>query len=206
MCGFEGTVLTDKVRELVATGKIGGIIYFARNVESPEQVARLTASLQRAALEGGTPPLFISIDQEGGMVARVTEGVALMPGGMAIAAAGSEADAYEAAFVSGNELAAMGINLNYAPVMDVNNNADNPVIGVRSFGELPQRVVLISEWQRCAGSRMPVLPLRRSIFPAMAIPPSIPIWICRRCRMIGLGWSRWNWCRSDGQLLKGWMP
>ncbi|WP_283656240.1 MULTISPECIES: beta-N-acetylhexosaminidase [unclassified Paenibacillus] len=140
MCGFEGTALTDKVRELVATGKIGGIIYFARNVESPEQVARLTASLQRAALEGGTPPLFISIDQEGGMVARVTKDVALMPGGMAIAAAGSEADAYEAAFVSGNELAAMGINLNYAPVMDVNNNADNPVIGVRSFGELPQRV------------------------------------------------------------------
>ncbi|WP_280740115.1 glycoside hydrolase family 3 N-terminal domain-containing protein, partial [Paenibacillus maysiensis] len=79
MCGFEGTALTDEVRELVATGKIGGIIYFARNVESPEQVARLTASLQRAALEGGTPPLFISIDQEGGMVARITEGVALMP-------------------------------------------------------------------------------------------------------------------------------
>ncbi|MET3207626.1 UNVERIFIED_CONTAM: beta-glucosidase-like glycosyl hydrolase [Paenibacillus sp. PvR008] len=140
MCGFEGTVLTDEVRELVATGKIGGIIYFARNVESPEQVVRLTASLQRAALEGGTPPLFISIDQEGGMVARITEGVALMPGGMAIAAAGLEADAYEAAFVSGSELAAMGINLNYAPVLDVNNNADNPVIGVRSFGESPQRV------------------------------------------------------------------
>ncbi|MEK5026336.1 beta-N-acetylhexosaminidase [Paenibacillus sp. FSL M7-1046] len=141
MCGFEGTVVPDDgIRELIAKGGIGGVIYFARNVETPEQVAGMTAELQQAAAEGGKAPLWISIDQEGGMVARITEGVALMPGGMAIAAAGSVEDAYQAALISGRELSAMGINLNYAPVLDVNNNARNPVIGVRSFGESPEKV------------------------------------------------------------------
>ncbi|MEK4060392.1 MULTISPECIES: beta-N-acetylhexosaminidase [Paenibacillus] len=141
MCGFEGTAVPDDgIRELVAKGGIGGVIYFARNVETPEQVARMTAELQQAAAESGKAPLWISIDQEGGMVARITEGVALMPGGMAIAAAGSVEDAYQAALISGRELSAMGINLNYAPVLDVNNNARNPVIGVRSFGESPEKV------------------------------------------------------------------
>ncbi|MDT3424940.1 beta-N-acetylhexosaminidase [Paenibacillus forsythiae] len=138
ICGFEGTSMDGDLRRLIADYKIGGVIYFARNVESPAQIARLTADLQEAATQGGTPPLWISIDQEGGMVARITEGVALMPGGMAIAAAGSEKDAYLAAYASGRELAAMGINLNYAPVLDVNNNPANPVIGVRSFGESPE--------------------------------------------------------------------
>lgn len=141
MCGFEGTAVPDDgIRELVAKGGIGGVIYFARNVETPEQVARMTDELQQAAAEGGKAPLWISIDKEGGMVARITEGVALMPGGMAIAAAGSVEDAYQAALISGRELSAMGINLNYAPVLDVNNNARNPVIGVRSFGESPEKV------------------------------------------------------------------
>lgn len=140
MCGFEGTTVTEEIRRLVADSGIGGVIYFARNVETPEQVAGLTAGLQQAAAEGGKAPLWISVDQEGGMVARITEGVALMPGGMAIAAAGSPEAAYQAAWISGRELAALGINLNYAPVLDVNNNPLNPVIGVRSFGELPEQV------------------------------------------------------------------
>ncbi|MBW4081156.1 beta-N-acetylhexosaminidase [Paenibacillus sp. S150] len=138
MCGFEGTAVTDEVHRLVADRGIGGVIYFARNVESPEQLALLTADLQKAAAEGGKAPLWVSIDQEGGMVARITEGIALMPGGMAIFAAGSLEDAYEAALISGRELAALGINLNYAPVLDINNNPQNPVIGVRSFGESPE--------------------------------------------------------------------
>lgn len=145
ICGFHGTSMDGDLRRLIADYKIGGVIYFARNVESPAQVARLTAELQDTAAKSGTPPLWISIDQEGGMVARITEGVALMPGGMAIAAAGSEEDAYLAAFASGRELAAMGINLNYAPVLDVNNNPDNPVIGVRSFGESPEKVARFGE-------------------------------------------------------------
>ncbi|NUU76204.1 beta-N-acetylhexosaminidase [Paenibacillus xylanilyticus] len=140
LCGFHGTEANGDVERLLQTYPIGGVIYFARNIESPEQVERLSAGLQKIATESGHLPLWISIDQEGGMVARITNGIALMPGQMAIAAAGSTEDAYEAAYISGLELTSMGINMNFAPVLDINNNAANPVIGVRSFGESPQMV------------------------------------------------------------------
>lgn len=140
LCGFHGTEAAGDVDAFLRKYPIGGVIYFARNVESPEQVERLSSGLQRIAVDSGNVPLWISIDQEGGMVARITEGIALMPGQMAIAAAGSTQDAYQAAYISGVELRSMGINMNFAPVLDVNNNAANPVIGVRSFGESPQSV------------------------------------------------------------------
>ncbi|MBP1966278.1 beta-N-acetylhexosaminidase [Paenibacillus aceris] len=151
LCGFEGIEATDKLKALIAEHHIGGVIYFARNVEQTEQVAELSKQLQQIAEDSGTLPLWVSIDQEGGMVARITEGVALMPGQMALAAGailsderGSDA-AYEAALISGKELRALGINLNFAPVLDVNNNPDNPVIGVRSFGESAE---LVAEFGR----------------------------------------------------------
>ncbi|WP_339239172.1 beta-N-acetylhexosaminidase [Paenibacillus sp. FSL R5-0517] len=140
LCGFHGTEATGDVESFLRKYPIGGVIYFARNVESPEQVERLSSGLQQIVKSSGHVPLWISIDQEGGMVARITEGIALMPGQMAIAAAGSIDDAYQAAYISGLELKSMGINMNFAPVLDVNNNAANPVIGVRSFGESPQSV------------------------------------------------------------------
>ncbi|WP_339258432.1 beta-N-acetylhexosaminidase [Paenibacillus sp. FSL R5-0713] len=140
LCGFNGTEATGDVESFLRKYPIGGVIYFARNVESPEQVERLSSGLQQIVKSSGHVPLWISIDQEGGMVARITEGIALMPGQMAIAAAGSIDDAYQAAYISGLELKSMGINMNFAPVLDVNNNAVNPVIGVRSFGESPQSV------------------------------------------------------------------
>mgnify|MGYP003958829389 CR=1 FL=1 len=140
LCGFTGTEPSADIERLIRDEAVGGVILFARNVQSTEQVARLNRSLQAAASIAGRLPLWISIDQEGGMVARITDGVALMPGAMAIAAGGSAEDAYEAASISGRELKALGINLNFAPVLDVNNNPANPVIGVRSFGEDPGRV------------------------------------------------------------------
>ncbi|MCI3918835.1 beta-N-acetylhexosaminidase [Paenibacillus sp. TRM 82003] len=140
LCGFPGTTLDEEMRELIAEGRIGGVILFARNVATNEQVAALTESLQSTAADAGVLPLLVSIDQEGGMVARLTDSVALMPGNMAIGAAGSIDAAQEAARISGKELRSLGINLNYAPVLDVNNNAANPVIGVRSFGETPEQV------------------------------------------------------------------
>ncbi|MBB6024436.1 beta-N-acetylhexosaminidase [Paenibacillus sp. JGP012] len=140
LCGFHGTEPEGEVEKLLRGYPIGGVVYFARNVVSPEQVERLSSGLQDIAQASGTVPLWIAIDQEGGMVARITQGIALMPGQMAIAAAGSTQDAYEAARISGMELKSMGINMNFAPVLDVNNNANNPVIGVRSFGESPEAV------------------------------------------------------------------
>lgn len=139
-CGFDGLEPTEDILRLIQEHAIGGVILFARNVRDNKQVAEMNAKLQQAALAAGGEPLWISIDQEGGMVARLTEGVALMPGNMAIAAGGLPDAAYQAANVTGQELHALGINLNFAPDLDVNNNANNPVIGVRSFGESSQRV------------------------------------------------------------------
>lgn len=150
LCGFEGTTSTERVKELIQDHHVGGVIYFARNVENIEQVAALSNEVQQLAAASDTWPLWVSIDQEGGMVARITEGVALMPGQMALAAGAmgeQEGDqalnheaAYASAYISGRELRALGINLNFAPVLDVNNNSKNPVIGVRSFGESAELV------------------------------------------------------------------
>jgi beta-N-acetylhexosaminidase len=139
-CGFHGYEAGEDIARLIRERHIGGVILFARNVRDVRQVAALNANLQRIALEAGLPPLTIAIDQEGGMVARLTEGVALMPGNMAIAAGGEAQAAYDAARVTGDELRALGVNLNYAPVLDVNVNPNNPVIGVRSYGESPELV------------------------------------------------------------------
>lgn len=140
LCGLPGRELTEPLADFFRANPVGGIIYFARNVQHVGQVANLTYELQKVAQGANQLPHFISIDQEGGMVARIAEGITLFPGNMAIAAAGSPEDAYEAALASGKELHALGINLNFAPVLDVNNNPLNPVIGVRSFGESPEAV------------------------------------------------------------------
>ncbi|MET9810017.1 glycoside hydrolase family 3 protein [Streptomyces halstedii] len=129
--------------ELISRYHVGGIIYFtwAHNTRDPHQIADLSNGIQRAALAQPTPlPLLISTDQEHGIVCRVGEPATLMPGAMALGAGGSRSDARTAARIAGAELAALGINQNYAPDADVNVNPANPVIGVRSFGSDPQSV------------------------------------------------------------------
>ncbi|MEV6953175.1 glycoside hydrolase family 3 N-terminal domain-containing protein [Streptomyces sp. NPDC051183] len=136
--------------ELVARHHLGGIIYFAwaHNTRNPQQIAELSAGLQRAAARsGGGVPLLLSTDQEHGIIARIGKPATLLPGAMALGAqhgaAGSTADARRAARIAGSELAAMGIRQDYAPVADVNVNPANPVIGVRSFGSEPRAVAAL---------------------------------------------------------------
>lgn len=136
VCGFDGFAPTEGIRRLIAEYGLGGIVYFRRNLRDAAQVAELTAELQAQA----AAPLFVSIDQEGGMVVRLEEGVTVMPGAMATGAAGRADWTHEAARWSGAELREIGVNMNFAPCLDVNNNPANPVIGVRSFGEDPQQV------------------------------------------------------------------
>ncbi|MFI9036153.1 glycoside hydrolase family 3 protein [Streptomyces sp. NPDC053726] len=129
--------------EMIAKYHVGGIIYFtwAHNTRDPHQIADLSNGIQRAGLAGPTPlPLLVSTDQEHGIVCRVGEPATLMPGAMALGAGGSRSDARRAGQIAGAELAAIGINQNYAPDADVNVNPANPVIGVRSFGSDPQSV------------------------------------------------------------------
>ncbi|MBM7439046.1 glycoside hydrolase family 3 protein [Streptomyces sp. HB132] len=129
--------------ELISTYHVGGIIYFAwaHNTRDPQQIAALSNGIQRAGLAGPTPlPLLVSTDQEHGIVCRVGEPATLLPGAMALGAGGSRSDARTAGRIAGAELAALGINQNYAPDADVNVNPANPVIGVRSFGSDPDSV------------------------------------------------------------------
>ncbi|MCZ7414369.1 glycoside hydrolase family 3 protein [Streptomyces sp. WMMC897] len=130
----------DNGAEAVAEYHLGGVIYFAwsDNLREPHQVAGLSDGLQRAALDSGTDvPLLISTDQEHGIVTRLGPPATQFPGNMALGASGRAGDAREAARIAGRELRAVGINQNYAPVADVNVNAANPVIGVRSFSGDP---------------------------------------------------------------------
>jgi beta-N-acetylhexosaminidase len=135
MCGFSGKTPTEELLRLIREYRLGNVIYFRDNIGTPEEVRQLSATLQEASAQAGNSPLWIAVDQEGGMVARIDRQVALMPGNMALGAAGSPELVYETARISGVELRSLGINLNFAPCVDVNNNKANPVIGVRSYGE-----------------------------------------------------------------------
>lgn len=124
--------------QAVAKYNLGGVLYFnwSYNVENKEQLRNFSAGLQQAASKSGAvAPLAITIDQEGGIVARVREGATDFPGAMALGATGNEQLAEQEGRVLGSELAAMGVNVDFAPDADVNTNPANPVIGVRSLGD-----------------------------------------------------------------------
>ncbi|WP_087972527.1 beta-N-acetylhexosaminidase [Oceanobacillus rekensis] len=138
--GKNVTEMLPEIENLVKEYHLGGVILFAENVVTTEQTARLVAEYQEASEKYG---LLLTIDQEGGIVTRLQSGTH-MPGNMALGATRSVETAENVGRVIGVELNALGINMNLAPVLDVNNNPDNPVIGVRSFGESPQLVAEMS--------------------------------------------------------------
>lgn len=137
------TELPAELATMISDTGIGGIVLFAENVVETEQVVTLTHTIQQAALKSAQgKPLIISIDQEGGRVARFAK-MTGFAGNMAIGASYHQHGvnfASEVNAVIAKELKVLGINNNYAPVLDVNTNADNPVINTRSFGESPQQV------------------------------------------------------------------
>lgn len=142
MFGWQGSTeeenytLCEHARVLIEDFHIGGLCLFARNIKSPEQVAEMINEMQSRA----EIPLLMSVDQEGGMVARFRPPFAVFPGNMALGATGSVDYCRRAAEAIGKQLAAMGVNMNLAPSVDVNINPDNPIIGVRSFSESPEVV------------------------------------------------------------------
>ncbi|HEY7983686.1 MAG TPA: glycoside hydrolase family 3 protein, partial [Ktedonobacterales bacterium] len=141
MVGFSGLTPTPAILDLIQRRHVGGIILFSRNVADSDQLLTLTSALQAAARAAGQRhPLLIAIDQENGIVRRLGQGSTIFPGNMALGATDSDELAYAVAYATGRELRALGINLNLAPVVDVNNNPANPVIGVRAFGADPALV------------------------------------------------------------------
>ncbi|VEU82803.1 beta-N-acetylhexosaminidase [Acholeplasma hippikon] len=142
MAGFHGTEVNDDVRMLIRDYKVGNIILFARNIVSPKQLFELNKELQKIAMEEIGIPLYISIDQEGGMVSRIQDGATFFPGAMTIAATNKLAYAYQVGDLMGKELINLGVNMDLAPILDINNNPRNPVIGVRSYADTPELVSL----------------------------------------------------------------
>ncbi|MCF6194376.1 MAG: glycoside hydrolase family 3 protein [Kangiellaceae bacterium] len=139
------TQLPAVLAQLITETEVGGVVLFSENIQSHQQVIQLTTDLQVAASKAKNKrPLFIGIDQEGGRVVRLKrENSTAFSGNMAIGATyHSHGDFYakEVGNIIGKELNTLGINLNFSPDVDINNNPDNPVINIRSFSENPQVV------------------------------------------------------------------
>jgi beta-N-acetylhexosaminidase len=141
MVGFEGLAASADVKALIRDFGVAHVILFARNVDGPEQVADLVRELQSAAREAGHErPLLVGVDQEGGRVSRMKEPWTVWPPPRALGRMGSEETARRVGAALAEELRACGIAMNVAPVVDVDTNPMNPVIGDRSFGDNPDLV------------------------------------------------------------------
>jgi beta-N-acetylhexosaminidase len=141
---FNGEEVNNDAKALVKELHVGGFIYYnwANGLTSPGQVKSLSEGLQKLAQETRLSiPLLITADQEGGIVARLTQGFTVFPGNKALGMTGDPELAKESAFAIGQELQAVGVNVNLSPVIDVNINPRNPVIGIRSFGDSVDTVV-----------------------------------------------------------------
>jgi len=130
------TTVNEGVKRSIHDQDLGGLILFDKNIVDARQVTTLTHDLQ---MEAGDIPLFLGIDQEGGVVKRIPGGTNL-PGQMALGATGDTTLAEAAGRLTGEELTALGLQVNFAPVLDINSNPDNPIIGMRSFSSDPDLV------------------------------------------------------------------
>ncbi|MBT3584235.1 MAG: beta-N-acetylhexosaminidase [Halobacteriovoraceae bacterium] len=131
MTGISGKVLTDIESEFISNSKIGGVLLFANNYESPTQLAELVNSIQALRDES---PLFIAVDQEGGRVRRFKEHLTQFPAMLELAKTNSPKVCFTVAKIMAEELLALGVNVNFAPCCDVLTHEENQVIGDRAFG------------------------------------------------------------------------
>lgn len=131
--GLEDKVVKETTKKMIQEYKVGGFIYFARNIEDNTQILNLTKDLK--SLNKNNPEaLFISIDEEGGRVSRLSKEYKRLPEAKTIGDLNDLELSYEYGQLLGFRLNTIGINLNFAPVLDINSNPNNPVIGSRSFG------------------------------------------------------------------------
>lgn len=140
MAGFPGKQVSPEFIRLVKEYKIGNVILFEHNVESLSQVRRLCEEIQELVRRETGHSAFIAMDQEGGAVTRLPANGCNIPGAMAVAATGEPGNAGLLAAVTARELRSLGVNFNLAPVADVNNNPNNPVVGVRSYSDKAETV------------------------------------------------------------------
>jgi beta-N-acetylhexosaminidase len=142
VAGFPGPEAPAAIAEAIESGRLGGIVLFRRNIDTPIEAGRLIDDLVRRA--PADHPLLVAIDQEGGRVARLGAPVLRLPPMRRLAALGDPDLCRAAGRALGRQLRALGITMDFAPVLDVDSNPDNPVIGDRSFGRDPETVVRLA--------------------------------------------------------------
>lgn len=129
--GFEGEEINDEIVDLVKNQKVGGLIYFSRNIVDSNQIINLNNEIK--AIEKDIP-LFISVDEEGGVVSRVPEEFVKLPSSGYIGQFNDENLSYNVGKIIAKELNSLGFNMDFAPVLDIDSNPNNTVIGERAFG------------------------------------------------------------------------
>ncbi len=137
MVGFTGTRISEELKFLIGHLKVGGLIFFAGNLQTPQQIKLLCFEAQQYARACRQPPLFIAIDQEGGQVARLQAPFTRFAGNPSMK---NEQDAVHFAQVTAAELTEVGVNMNMAPVVDVAPQEINSIMAERAFGSDPHRV------------------------------------------------------------------
>jgi len=132
-----GTTITPELRALAREFQLGGVILFARNIEAPEQVAELAFDVQSLSTE---VPLWVSVDQEGGRVARLRAPFTEWPPMAVLGRAGGTSLASRFGAALASELKAVGVTLDFAPVLDIHTNPKNPIIGDRALADTADAV------------------------------------------------------------------
>jgi len=142
MVYFDGERTNEDSIRLLKEAKIGGIILYnwANHLNSPQQVQNLCFELQEDALKYVGIPLLIAADQEGGLVVRLKDGFTKFPANAVLGRSKNPNLALKVAYCIGKEMSSVGVNFNLAPVVDVNSNPKNPIIGSRSYGDNPELV------------------------------------------------------------------
>lgn len=130
--GFYGTTLDENILKLIKEDKISGVILFNRNVKNSSTLLSLNNSLKESN-KNNKLPLFISVDEEGGLVTRMPKDIKRLPTNKYIGSLNNNDLSYKVGEILGEQLSFFGFNMNFAPVLDINSNPNNPVIGDRSF-------------------------------------------------------------------------
>lgn len=133
LAGVQGTTLDNQAKQMIADQKVGGIIFYANNVTTLEGTAKFVQSIKETN-QSNPVPIFMSVDQEGGKVSRMPENVESIPSNQKVGQTKDSALAETMGELLARQVQLAGFNVDFAPVLDVNSNPKNPVIGDRSFG------------------------------------------------------------------------
>ncbi|ALX50660.1 MULTISPECIES: beta-N-acetylhexosaminidase [Lentibacillus] len=137
--GVDGTEMTTETKDIIQKYHVGGIILYANNINSKTQTVNFLKGM-KAANADNSYPLFLGVDEEGGRVTRMPDGVKSLPSSRSIGELSDKNVSFNVGTILGEQMKALGFNLDFAPVLDVNSNPDNSVIGDRSFGDDPDIV------------------------------------------------------------------